>query len=91
MMIKLIGDALAIYFIVVSALWQGMARSGGMQWIIFALAIWWLMGGLAAVVAVATADAGAVVASAGRGRGPTPGQGPKPAGRITTGGRPTLR
>jgi hypothetical protein len=47
MMIELIGDALAIYFNVVSAFWQGMAKSGGMQWIIFALAIWWLMGGRA--------------------------------------------
>ena len=47
MMIELIGDALAIYFNVVSAFWQGMAKSGDMQWIIFALAIWWLMGGRA--------------------------------------------
>ena len=45
MMIESIGDALAIYFNMVSALWQGMARSGVMQWIIFALAIWRLMGG----------------------------------------------
>jgi len=44
-MIELITEALSIYFNVVVAFWQGMIRGGGLQWLLIALAIWWLFGG----------------------------------------------
>ena len=40
-MIEMIADAFALYFNVVMAFWQGMARGGGLQLLLVGLLLWW--------------------------------------------------
>ena len=44
-MIKLVTEALGVYFNVVTAFWHGVSRGGGLQLLLFGLALWWLFGG----------------------------------------------
>ena len=37
----MIADALALYFNVLVAFWQGMARGGDLQLLLIGLALWW--------------------------------------------------
>ena len=39
-MIELVTEALGVYFNVVTAFWHGVSRGGGLQLLLFGLALW---------------------------------------------------